>query len=80
MAVVQYTFTHKQYTEQHTRNRELEERLRLVETGKRNSVADKQVVAKCIVSGDSLLGNVGAEQEDMKLECFQGLILNSYIE
>ena len=44
-----------------------------METGKRNLVADKQIVAKCIVSGDLLLGNVGAEQGDMNVECFPGI-------
>ena len=63
----------RQIDELKTRNRELEERLRLVETGKRNSVADKQIVAKCIVVGDSLLRNVGAEQEGMNVECFPGI-------
>ena len=41
-----------------------------METGKRNSVADKQRVAKCIVVGDLLSRNVGAEQEEMNVECF----------
>jgi len=33
----------------------------------------KQEVMKCVVVGDSILGNVGAEHADMKMECFPGI-------
>jgi hypothetical protein len=41
-----------------------------VEAGKRNTVPAKQKVAKCMVVGDSLLPNVGAEYAGIKVECF----------
>ena len=40
--------------------------------GKRNTVPAKQKVAECMVVGDSMLCNVGAEHADMKAECFPG--------
>jgi hypothetical protein len=55
----------RQIDELKARNRELEEKLLLVEAGKRKTVPAKQKVAKCMVVGDSLLHNVGAEHEDM---------------
>jgi hypothetical protein len=55
------------------RNRELEEKLLLVETGKRDTVPAKQKSAKCVVVGDSLLRNVGAEHTDMMVEYFPGI-------
>jgi hypothetical protein len=39
-------------------------------------VHTKQKVAKCMVFGDLMLRNVGAEHTDMMVECFQGLTLN----
>jgi len=33
----------------------------------------KQNVTKCMVVGDSILRNVGAEHADMKVECFPGI-------
>jgi hypothetical protein len=33
----------------------------------------KQKLAKYLVVGDSVLHNVGAEQEDMMVECFLGI-------
>jgi hypothetical protein len=43
------------------RNRELEQKLLLMEPGKRDTVPAKQKSAKCVVVGDSMLRNVGAE-------------------
>jgi hypothetical protein len=37
------------------RNRELEEKLLLVEAGKRDTVPEKQKSAKCMVVGDSVV-------------------------
>jgi hypothetical protein len=55
------------------RNRELEEKLLLLEAGKRDTVPAKQKSAKCVVVGDSMLSNVGAEHTDMIVECFPGI-------
>jgi hypothetical protein len=55
------------------RNRELEEKLLLVEAGKRDTVPAKQKSAKCVVVGDSMLSNVGAEHTDMMVEGFPGI-------
>jgi len=33
----------------------------------------KQNFTKCMVVGDSIVRNVGAEHEDMKVECFPGV-------
>ena len=55
------------------RNRELEEKLLLVEGGRRDAVPAKQETAKCMVIGDSVLRNIGAEHADMKVEYFPGI-------
>jgi len=55
------------------RNLELEEKLLLVGAGKRDTVRAKQKVAKCMVVGDSVLRNVGADHEGMMVECFPGI-------
>jgi hypothetical protein len=55
------------------RNRELEEKLLLVEAGKRDTVPAKQKSVKCVVVGDSMLRNVGAKHTDMMVECFPGI-------
>jgi len=52
------------------RNRMLEEKLLLAGTGKKDTVPAKQTVAKCMVVGDSMLSNVGAERAVMMVECF----------
>jgi len=44
-----------------------------VEGGRRDAVPAKQETAKCVVIGDSVLRNVGAEHVDMKVECFPGI-------
>jgi hypothetical protein len=55
------------------KNRELEEKLLLVEAGKRDTVPAKQKSAKCVVVGDSVLRSVGAERTVMMVECFPGI-------
>ena len=55
------------------RNRMLEEKLLLAGTRKRDTVPAKQRVAKCMVVGDSVLRNDGAERADMMVECFPGV-------
>jgi len=42
-------------------------------TGERHTVTTKQKVTKCLVVGDSIVRNVGAERADMKVECFPGI-------
>ena len=54
------------------RNRELEAKLLMAETGKRDTMPTKQKFTKCVV-GDSVVRNVGAEHADMKEECFPGV-------
>jgi hypothetical protein len=44
-----------------------------LEAGKRNTVPAKQKVAECMVISASVLGNVGAEHADMRVECFPGI-------
>ena len=55
-----------------TINRELEEKLLLAGAGKRDTVTAKQKTAKCMVVGDSVVRNVGAEHTDM-MESFPGI-------
>jgi len=52
------------------RNRGREAKLLMAVAGKRDSVPAKQKVTTCMVVGDSMLRNVGAEHEDMIVECF----------
>jgi hypothetical protein len=40
---------------------------------KRDTVSGKQKVTTCMVVGDSVLGNVGSEHADLKVESFQGI-------
>ena len=54
----------QQIDELKSRNMELEEKLLLAGTGKRDTVPGKQKTAKCIVR------NVGIEHADMMVECF----------
>ena len=41
--------------------------------GDRDTMPTKQKVTKCMVVGDSIVRNVGAEHADMKVECFPGI-------
>jgi hypothetical protein len=41
--------------------------------GERDKVPAKQKVAKCVVFGNSMLRNVGAEHTDMMVEYFPGI-------
>jgi len=63
----------RQIDELIARNRELEAKLHMVGTGERDIVTTKQNVTKCLVVGDSIVRNVGAELGDMKVECFPGI-------
>jgi hypothetical protein len=63
----------RQIDELKARNRELKAELLLAGTGKTDTVPTKQNVTKCIVVGDSIVCNVGAEHSDMMVECFPGI-------
>jgi hypothetical protein len=63
----------RQTDELTVRNRELEAKLQMAESGDKDSMPTKQKVVKCMVAGDSLVRNVGAEQANMKVECFPGI-------
>ena len=56
------------------RNKALEEQLLLAENGKNvgngDTVMVKPVGEKCLVLGDSIVRNVGAEKPNMRVECF----------
>lgn len=59
------------------KNKDLEERLRVVEAGsevgRRDTVQGHQQDAKCLVLGDSIIRNVGTEDGNMMVECFPGI-------
>jgi hypothetical protein len=59
------------------RNKALGEQLRLAENGKyvekRETVTEKSRRVKCLVLGDSIIRNVGADKSHMKVECFPGI-------
>jgi len=59
------------------RNKALEEQILQTERGKDVGKADtvtvKPVVEKCLVLGDSIVRNVGAEKPNMRVECFPGI-------
>ena len=63
----------RQTDELKARNRELETKLLMAGTGKRDTMPTVQNVTKCMVIGDSLLRNVGAEHSNMKMERFPGI-------
>jgi len=56
------------------RNRELETKLLMAGTGKRDTMPTKQKVTKCMVVSDSVLHNIGAEHAGVMVECFPGII------
>jgi hypothetical protein len=62
-----------QIDELKARNRELEAKFLMAGPGKRDTLPTKQKVTKCMVVGDSVLRNVGAEHPDMMVECFPGI-------
>jgi len=66
-----------QFGELKRRNEAIGELLQLTENGKvvgkRDTVTVKRECEKCLVLGDSLVRNVGAEKSDMKFECFPGI-------
>jgi hypothetical protein len=60
----------RQIDELKARNRELEAELQMAGSGIGDTMPTKHEVTKCVVVGDSILRNVGAEHADMMLECF----------
>jgi len=62
----------RQIGELKARNRELEAKLLMAGTGERDTMPTKQKITKCMVVGDSIVRNVGAEHADMKVERFPG--------
>ena len=58
-------------------NKALEEQLLLTENGKGagngDTVMVKSVGEKCLVLGDSIVRNAGAEKSNMRVECFSGI-------
>ena len=63
----------RQIGELKARNRELEAKLLMAGIGVIDTMPTKQNVTKCMVVGDSVVRNVGAEHSDMKVECFLGI-------
>ena len=63
----------RQIDELKARNRELETKLLMAGTGKRDTMPTKRKVTKCMVVTDSVFHNTGAEHADM-MECFPGII------
>jgi len=63
----------RQIDELQVRNRELEAKLQMAGTGDKDSMSTKQKVVKCMVVGDSLVRNVGADHGNMEVECFPGI-------
>ena len=70
----------RQIDELKARNRELESKLLMAGTGVTDTMPTKQNVTKCMVVGDSIVRNVGAEHSDMKVECFPWIKPSSYTE
>ena len=52
------------------RNKELEEELIQARVGKKDPVPAKYKAAKCMVVGDSVARNVGADLAEIRVECF----------
>lgn len=63
----------RQIDELKARNKELEAKLLMAGTGEIDTMSTNQTVTKCVVVGDSIVCNVGAEHADMKVECFPGI-------
>ena len=68
---------HAQIEELTQRNKALGEQLRLAVNGndveKRDTVTARPRREKCLVLGDSIVRNVGADKSDMRVECFPGI-------
>ena len=54
-------------------NKELEEELIQARVGKKDPVPAKYKAAKCMVAGDSMVRNVGADLAEIGVECFPGI-------
>ena len=61
-----------QIDELKARNRELEAKILMAGTGISDTMPTEQKFTKCVVVGDSILRNFGAEKADM-MECFPGI-------
>ena len=59
------------------RNKALEKQLLLKDngkdTGKRDTATVRSGGEKCLLLGDSIVRNVGAEKSNMRVECFPGI-------
>jgi hypothetical protein len=64
---------HGQIVELKARNRELEAKVLMAGTGKRNAMPAKPRFTKCMVFGDSLLRNTVAKYAVMNVDCFPGI-------
>jgi hypothetical protein len=60
----------RQIDELKVRNRELEAKLQMAGSGERDTMPTKQTGEKCMVIGDSIVRNVGADHADLEVECF----------
>jgi hypothetical protein len=49
-------------------------------SGERDTMPTKQKVEKCVVFGNSIVCNVGADHADMEVECFPGIKTEHLIE
>ena len=55
------------------KNKELEEKIKQERVGKMEPAPAKDSSTKCIVVGDSMIRNLGADQEEISVECFPGI-------
>jgi hypothetical protein len=65
--------TLRQVDELKIRNKELEAILQMAGSGDIDSMTTREKEVKCMVVGDSLVRNVGAEHEGMMVECLPGI-------
>ena len=52
---------------------ELEAKVLMAGTGKRDTILANPDVTQCMVVGDSILRNAGVEHAEMNVECFPGI-------
>lgn len=64
---------YRQIEELKERNKELEDLLKQERVERREPAPVKGISAKCLLVGDSIIRNVGAEQEEIRVECFPGI-------
>jgi hypothetical protein len=63
----------RQVDELKIRNKGLEAMLQIAGSGDKDLMTTREKEVKCMVVGDSLVRNVGAEHEGMKVECLPGI-------